>query len=140
MIAISLYTGIRASELMRLKWEDFDFDKNTVTIRKSKPGKFNMIPFNPKLKGYLQPIIKETGQIFKYKRVPKKQFKRTLNKANLKITWHVLRHTYASLLTMAGIDIVTVSKLLGHSDIKTTMIYSHLSDKHKELAVLKADF
>jgi len=50
---------------------------------------------------------------------------------------HSLRHTYASHLVMSGVDLPTVQKLLGHSDIQTTMIYSHLAPDHLADAVEK---
>lgn len=46
------------------------------------------------------------------------------------ITFHALRHTYASLLRKAGVDLITIKDLMGHSDIKTTMIYAHLAPDH----------
>jgi site-specific recombinase XerD len=53
---------------------------------------------------------------------------------------HTLRHTFASHLVMGGVDLPTVQKLMGHSDITTTMIYSHLADEHVERAVEKLKF
>ena len=47
------------------------------------------------------------------------------------------RHTFASHLVMSGVDLPTVKKLLGHADIETTMIYSHLADEHVDKAVDK---
>ena len=51
------------------------------------------------------------------------------------MTFHSLRHTYASLLVMKGRDLPTVQQLLGHADIKTTMRYAHLAPDHLRLAV-----
>ena len=51
------------------------------------------------------------------------------------VRFHDLRHTYASHLIMNGVDVKTVSELLGHSDIKMTMRYVHLSPDHKARAV-----
>jgi len=56
------------------------------------------------------------------------------------ITIHALRHTFASHLVMKGVDLATVKKLMGHSDIDTTMIYSHLTEKHVDEAVDKLSF
>jgi len=52
-------------------------------------------------------------------------------------TLHALRHTFASQLIMKGVDLPTVQKLMGHSDIQTTMIYSHLAPDHLAEAVDK---
>ncbi len=53
---------------------------------------------------------------------------------------HTLRHTFASHLVMAGVDLPTVKKLMGHSDIETTMIYAHLAPDHLSKAVEKLPF
>jgi len=59
-----------------------------------------------------------------------------VKKAGLRgLRFHDLRHTFASRLVMAGIDLVTVKELLGHKDIKMTMRYSHPTPEHKKAAV-----
>ena len=61
---------------------------------------------------------------------------RTLKKAGVEdFRFHDLRHTYASHLVMAGVDMNTVKELMGHSDIRMTVRYSHCSPKHKIHAV-----
>jgi site-specific recombinase XerD len=56
---------------------------------------------------------------------------------NKHITFHSSRHTFAVMMLDLGVDIYTVSKMLGHKDIKTTQIYAELLDKRKQEAVLK---
>jgi site-specific recombinase XerD len=53
---------------------------------------------------------------------------------------HTLRHTFASHLVMSGVDLLTVKKLMGHSDIQTTMIYAYLAPDHLAEAVDKLTF
>lgn len=147
-VAISLCTGIRRGELLRLKWEDFDFDKRKLTIHKSKTGLFRVIPFHSNLKAYLGPIRAKSGRIFDYYEIPKKQWNKIFKVKDANgdqvipsvLRWHDLRHTYASNLILDGVPIRTVSELLGHKNIATTMIYSHLTSKTLEEAVLKADY
>jgi integrase len=59
-----------------------------------------------------------------------------IRKAGLQgLRFHDLRHTFASRLVMAGVDLVTVKELMGHKDIKMTMRYSHPTPEHKKAAV-----
>jgi site-specific recombinase XerD len=70
-----------------------------------------------------------------------KNIKAMAEKAGLEgVGVHTLRHTFASHLVMAGVDLATVQKLLGHSSITTTMIYAHLAPDHLRAAVEKLSF
>ena len=70
----------------------------------------------------------------------RRQFEQALRRANIKgASFHTLRHTFASHAVMRGIDIVTVSRLLGHSTIQMTMRYAKIGRDHAEKAILALD-
>ena len=67
-------------------------------------------------------------------------FERAVRKAGIQdFTFHDLRHTFASRLVMAGVDLPTVKELLGHKDITMTLRYAHLSSDHKQAAVRRLE-
>lgn len=147
MIATAIYTGVRPAELINLEWQDFDLRKGTLTVRnkegfKTKSRKFRVIPLPKQLIMILKPYRRAGGLCFgEYKIAPRIALGTVLKKAELQnVTWHDMRHTYASHLAMSGVDIPTISQLLGHADIKTTMIYAHLTESHKRDAVGKLRF
>jgi len=140
MIATAIYTGMRLGELKRLAWGDIDFKRDTLTVVISKSKKFRVIPIHPRLKAILAKYSKLSGVCFELAN-QRRIFRRIKKRAKLPgIGWHIFRHTFASHLVMSGIDLVTVGKLLGHSDIKTTMIYSHLSPEHIKGSVSRLHF
>jgi integrase len=141
---ILLKTGMRRGELLALTWENINWRRKQITIGQSmynriitstKSNKIRYIDMTSDVYECLYKRKKETGFVFADE--DDKHFSmRRLNdvldyickKANLKrVTPHVLRHTFASHLAMAGAPIPAIQGLLGHSDIKTTMRYAHLS-------------
>jgi site-specific recombinase XerD len=144
-VATATYTGMRRAELFSLEWLDIDFEKDVITVSNkegftTKSKRFRSIPLHPTLKSILGPYRLKEGRCFDQTN-QRRTFRRIMRQAKLKdIGWHSLRHTFASQLVMAGVDIVTVSKLLGHSNIATTMIYSHLTGDHIRGAIGKLRF
>lgn len=142
-VATAIYTGMRKGELFNLEWPDVGEDGITVSNKDgftTKSRRFRAIPLHPTLCGILKPYRKKSGLCFD-RTNQRRVFRRIMREAKLKgIGWHTMRHTFASHLCMAGVDLVTVSKLLGHSSISTTMIYSHLTGDHIKTAVEKLDF
>jgi integrase len=103
----------------------------------SKSGKVRRVPLSDEVLTILRAQFSESPYVFPRASDPirpadvkeiSKRFGDRLTKAGIAgASWHVLRHTFASRLLQNGIDIVTLSKLLGHSTIQTTMRYLHLA-------------
>jgi len=71
---------------------------------------------------------------------PRRWFEAVLKRAKIaNFSWHCIRHTFASRLVMAGVDLRTVQELLGHKVISMTIRYSHLAPKHTLAAVERLD-
>lgn len=132
------YTGMRISECLNLQLEDVDLEENMIHIRHGKGNKDRFVPINSKLKELLVDYTKNwrvnsnyffatrnTGT-FSKTRVSKifRDTNRVLGwKKN--VTAHILRHSFASKLVKNDVHLVKISKLLGHSSLKTTSIYVH---------------
>lgn len=141
VVPIAIYTGMRQGEIMRLNWSDIDFQNKVISVRLSKPGKFRKVPLHEDLAALLKARAKKSGVIFNGTvRTLEWEFfkiKRDRIKDVEDFRFHDLRHTFASLLIKSGVDIYTVSKLLGHGQVTTTQIYSHLYQEHVQDAVSK---
>jgi len=149
----ALNTGLRSSELVYLRWKDVDLDKREITVHsrddwQSKSGKSRTIAINDRLFGFLKKYKHKRSEYVFCTRDGRpltnnlnRRFKNAAKRAGLSgISIHSLRHTFASHLVMAGVPLATASRLLGHSDIKTTMIYAHLSPAHLKDAVNTLNF
>lgn len=151
-----LSTGLRLGELVNLQWGDIDLARKVLKVRKKtdwtpKAGE-RQVPLNSGMIALLKRIrpqrFDRDSYIFTRRDGQKlggklrKALESTAKKAGLydvtKV--HTLRHTFASHLVMKGVDLPTVQRLLGHSDIQTTMIYAHLAPEHLAGAVDKLDF
>ena len=137
IVALLLMLGCRKRELLDAKWEHFDMERCNWRIPMSKSGKVRNIPISAKamevLKGlrrwngcpYVLPnptTLKPYGNLFCAWDTARKR-------AGLPdVRMHDLRHSFASNMVNAGQSIYVVGKLLGHSQVKTTQRYAHLSD------------
>lgn len=145
-IAITaMNTGCRKSEILNLRWDEhIDLKHGFILLDITKNGERREIPINATLRNVLQSLTKRldipcvfydstTGKPFKD---VKKSFATACRKSGIKdFHFHDLRHTFASHLVMAGVDITTVKELLGHKEIKMTLRYAHLAPSHKVKAV-----
>ncbi len=138
-----LNTGIREGERPRLKWKHIDFESKRILIHSSKVKMYRVIPMSKSVEKVLKGLEKKTDYVFVNRDgSPQLKIRKSLStacrEAGLKnVTPHTLRHTFASHLVMSGVDLNTVKTLLGHPDISTTMIYSHLTEDHLARSVEK---
>ncbi len=144
-ILTALYTGMRIEEIYGLEWQDIDFKDSSIIIKRggaviTKSKKERTVPLPEKLKELLLPIKKDSGRCFDPTN-HKHAFPKIIKAAKLQnIGFHHFRHTYASHLAMNGVDLYTIAQLLGHSDIKVTEQYAHLTKDHKKAAVEKLPY
>jgi integrase len=141
---VALHTGMRPSEQYNLTWDRVDLVRKLITLPKTKNGKTRHIPLNSIVAAIFQGLFdcsSGQGRVFVTKDgVPLKGYKHwfddVVKEAGIKeFTWYCLRHTFASRLVMAGVDIRTVAELMGHKTIQMTMRYAHLAQQHKQDAV-----
>lgn len=148
---LALYTGLRIGEISGLKWSDIDFEKDIIYVRrtlyripvagtdkktevimaepKTKSSK-RAIPLAENLKNYLltnqnhatSEYVISCKNAYAEPRVISYRFRKIIKEAEIRpIHFHVLRHTFATRCVEQGIDIATLSKLLGHASIKLTL-------------------
>ena len=144
IVTFAMNTGCRKGEILSLKWDNVDLKHGFIRLDKTKNGERRDIPINDDLKGTLQGITRRldipyvffdsaTGRPFQD---VKRSFNTACRKAGITdFHFHDLRHTFASHLIMAGVDITTVSKLLGHKSLTMTLRYAHLAPNHLQNAV-----
>ena len=136
-IRMLMYTGCRLSEILTLKWEDVFIEQGYLHLKDSKTGE-KTIPLNESAKNILINLDRKAGNpyIFVGEKpgtcltTLKTAWKKIRHLANIEdVRLHDLRHTFASLAIKQGVDLYTVSKLLGHKNIRTTTRYAHLEMK-----------
>lgn len=124
---IAAYSGMRRGEI----WAVREFDGETATLRDTKNRRPRLVPVIERIR---KPLERFMGAERPHPRTVHKAFKRAavaIGRPDLH--FHDLRHTTASLLINAGVDLYTVGKILGHLDTRTTARYAHLTlDKQRE--------
>lgn len=136
-------TGMRFSEAANLRLVDIDSQRMQIHIRHCKGGKDRQVPLSPRLltelrdywRSYKPSILLFPGNLpdrpYNHTSILK-AIKHSASMAKLRnrISPHTLRHSYATGLLEAGVDLLTISKLLGHASFVTTMIYLHCRREH----------
>lgn len=140
LIALAYGAGLRVSEIVRLKIKDIDLPQLQLFIRQSKGQKDRITVMPEKLKELVtQFMAGKTGENYLIEserggrlteRTAQKIFDRAVKKAGIAkdVTFHALRHSFATHLLENGVDVRYVQELLGHQNIRTTQIYTHLTN------------
>lgn len=142
ILAVIYSCGLRVSELINIKINDIDNNRMVINIRKSKGNKDRQVQLTNQIlellrkyyKKYLPVnylIVGQNGGKYSTTSI-QKIIKNSALKAKIykKVTPHTLRHSFATHLLENGTDIRYIQTILGHSDIKTTQIYTHVSNAH----------
>ncbi len=147
-VEFAVYTGLRASEIFSLKWEDVDLEHGTIAITNAKNNEIARLPLGKQAIELLKRLKGNTpriGYIFTnskgkpYKVEDKtylKAFKTACRKAGMPdLRFHDLRHTFASWLAMKGVDLYTIQHLTRHKSANMVKRYAHLSPEHLRSAL-----
>ena len=148
-VRLGVFAGLRAGEIFGLRWRDVEVDRGVLTVRQNYRGaptktrRERTVPLADQLcevliswrqrcpsRDYVCPTI-IAGRWAAAGQSP--SILRLYRRANIPVPsapWHVLRHTFASHFLMSGGSLLTLQRLLGHSTLTVTQIYSHLSDEH----------
>jgi site-specific recombinase XerD len=138
--------GLRLSEATHLQVSDIDSSRMQINIRQGKGSKQRLVPLSPRLLSELREYWKQTRPTGIYLFSGKTpdlplandtvqkacKLAATLARIPKHVTPHTLRHSYATGLLEAGVDLLTISRLLGHSSFLTTMVYLHVRQPHLE--------
>jgi integrase len=143
---LSIHTGARAGEQFGLRWDRVDLKQKFVQLpnKRTESGKWRFVPLNAIALAALKELRERNPTspwVFVNRKGEKLRGQRDWFEPAVKTsgvkdyTWHCNRHTFASRLVMAGVDLRTVAQLMGHRTIQMTMRYAHLAPDHQQNAV-----
>ena len=134
----SALTGLRYSDIKKLTWSEIEFIKGQgyfILFQQQKTGSIENLPISEQAFGFLGKKKNPDEKVFEglSDRDRYHYFPLWITKAGITkpLTFHCLRHTYATLQLSNGSDLYTVSKMLGHKDLKTTQVYAKIVDQSK---------
>lgn len=150
LLLLALHTGMRRGELLSLKWSEVDFGRRMIRVINSKTQSgIRLIPMNKTAGEALSKLseIRVSEYVFASNRNEgqslcdiKKGFKKAIRLAGIEdLRFHDLRHTFATRLVAAGVDLITVQHLLGHARITMTARYSHSLPETRIAAVQRLE-
>jgi integrase len=132
IVLLALNTGMRKGEILNLRWENLKGDEIEVI---GKGNKIRTIPLNKEAASLIAKQPRKNDYVFDIpNRHQQDLFRRTVGqikkRTGINFHFHLLRHYFATSLIEKGIDLITVSAILGHSKLTTSLIYSH-TDKNR---------
>jgi len=149
LFTVGFYTGLRQGELVNMRWSWIDFNQNQIVVKCSndfntKSRKERIVPMSEKVRRIVMNRSNNCDEsndnfVFYNTRGMKlkedyvcKHFKKAvrISELNESIHFHTLRHSFASKLVQKGVSLYIVKELLGHEDLVTTQIYSHLQKQN----------
>ncbi|MCX6745109.1 MAG: tyrosine-type recombinase/integrase [Candidatus Parcubacteria bacterium] len=152
IFAVFLFAGLRKKELLKLRFTDVDIPNMSIFVYQGKGSKDRIIPIPSKLVEILNNYLAERKRLNKtcpeffaslnhnigLTNTGLKRLVELMSKTSkIKFTIHKLRHTFATLMLEGGCDIYSLSRMMGHSDIKTTTIYLAASAEHLRSQIIK---
>jgi excisionase family DNA binding protein len=147
ILRVALNTGMRRGEILNLRWKQVDMERRMISVQQTKSGKNRLIPMNDVLFGEfsrLKTLLSRSEVVFANPRTGlpytqvRKSFKGACKMAGISnLRFHDLRHTFATRLIRAGVDIITVKELLGHFSIRMTQRYTHSNQDQQRMAVAR---
>ena len=152
LFSMFMFAGLRKQELLNLKFTDVDIENLSIFVRQGKGGKDRIVPMSYTLAQSLKKYVDERKRLAKscpefftslnrnhgFTDTGMKRLVQTMREASgIKFSVHKLRHTFATLMLEGGCDIYSLSKMMGHSDIKTTTIYLYASADHLRSQMMK---
>lgn len=140
LLAFAYSSGLRLKELRVLRISDVDIDRMQIHVRNGKGGKDRYVILSKyiaqKLKDYLdkyKPIVYLFEGLLSGNSMGERSVQYVINEAKRKtmirkeVSMHTLRHSYATHLLEDGLDVFSIQRLLGHADIRSTMVYLHVA-------------
>jgi len=144
-VTVLLHTGLRKAEFLGLSWKHVDFKAGVLTIPRSKNGEPRHVPMTSTVRDILSRRVrslKADTLVFPNSegnadlRWAEKTFPAATSAAKIEdFRLHDLRHTFASRLVMAGVDLLTVMQLVGWKSLAMVQRYGHLSPCHRQTAI-----
>ena len=141
IVTVAVNTGMRRGEMLGLTWPRVDLGGGKITLTDTKNSEGRVVFMNETVKATLNGLERKSDFVFPVTvGIMKKDYDEAVEKAKIdNFTFHDLRHTIASDLAMAGVELNDIRDLLGHKSITMTLRYAHLSPAHKSRAVTILD-